>query len=134
LGEYLFFQTSFWGNIYYANLNTNEIVLIASEFEREELSDLSIISEDCIDIANEINEVSQHFFELFPNPANDKIFIQGDYKDDSELVIYSISGCMVTQLSNPDEIDVSMISDGLYIVEIRNVHREVLFRGKLYIN
>lgn len=66
------------------------------------------------------NEVAPKnlIFEVFPNPANDKIFIKKENNDSQKLFVYDIIGKIVLQYENyiPNEININNLTTGTYIV------------------
>jgi hypothetical protein len=64
-----------------------------------------------------INEIiSNDFIKIFPNPANNKIFIQGkDNFQSFQIKILNIMGEVIL-LSNKKEIDISNLPNGVYFV------------------
>jgi hypothetical protein len=70
---------------------------------------------------------------IYPNPFNDKFTISGAGKENNSLVIYDLTGRIVKNIllfSSTNEIDVSDISDGFFLFEIRD-SKAVLAKGKL---
>ena len=71
-----------------------------------------------------INDTSEFKdYVLFPSPANDKIALKFNnhyyYTFDNEIKIYSIDGRLLkTQNSDFDNIDISNLSNGVYIMKI----------------
>lgn len=79
---------------------------------------------------------SPDLFTIYPNPASTiiSVFISGNYKDETLLNIYTITGSMVKSeklLQNQREINVDALSTGIYIVEIKS--REWLRKQKMII-
>lgn len=61
-------------------------------------------------------------FEVYPNPAQDELFIVSEEDEDLEIFIYSASGQMVQhiELKAGDEmIDISKLKDGIYLIKIK---------------
>ena len=57
---------------------------------------------------------------LYPNPVNNKLFIKSQSKQITKVEIYSLLGNIVqSETSNLDEIDVSNLSGGLYIIRVK---------------
>jgi len=59
---------------------------------------------------------------LYPNPATNKIHIVSGGEENAEVYIYSISGQLVHNQKLVDgnqEIDISKLNEGLYIVAIK---------------
>lgn len=60
---------------------------------------------------------------LYPNPSSEIIKIKSDVEEELEVKIYSLTGQLVkkgTFLSN-QSIDVSALSQGLYLVQVNNL-------------
>jgi len=55
---------------------------------------------------------------IYPNPATDFITIDIQKKKPAELKIYNACGILIDKFSNPDRIDVSEYSAGLYFISI----------------
>jgi uncharacterized protein (TIGR02145 family) len=63
-------------------------------------------------------------FEIYPNPAKERIFIIISEKEDVNLTIFNLDGVCVLrrELSNgSNEIDVSTLSKGNYVVKVSGV-------------
>ena len=61
-------------------------------------------------------------FTVYPNPANDILYITSKEDEDVEIMIYDVKGQMVQQVSLPagsDEIDISKLVKGLYLINIQ---------------
>jgi endoglucanase Acf2 len=57
---------------------------------------------------------------LYPNPVNNKLFIKSQSKQITKVEIYSLLGNIVqSETNNLDEIDVSNLSGGLYIIRVK---------------
>ncbi len=72
-----------------------------------------------VSVAVGIGNTETSSFIKYPNPANDKLTIRG--VNSGTAVIYSMVGEKVLQIENDalqQPIDVSMLSDGLYVVTI----------------
>lgn len=71
---------------------------------------------------NTVDLAKEDLFSFFPNPANTSIQIQTENVLD-QIIIRDIAGKVVMMKSNPvtnDNIDVSSLSGGLYIIEARS--------------
>jgi hypothetical protein len=62
---------------------------------------------------NDVDDMAE--FSLFPNPAKDKLFIEGGNFD--KVVLYNVLGKEVLT-SNKKEIDISNLPKGVYNVTI----------------
>ena len=75
-----------------------------------------------ITIVVEHNGIEEHesYFEVYPNPADDKLFISTDLAIE-EVNIFNITGVMVYSNSNVSDnhIDVSNLNKGIYLISIK---------------
>jgi surface protein len=60
---------------------------------------------------------------VYPNPAKDKLFIQGLSKP-SKVSIYNVFGKLVFSKTTSSELDLEGLQSGLYIVKIRDQQKE----------
>jgi len=63
-----------------------------------------------------IDNLNQLDISIYPNPASDKLHIDGLVVQD--VVIYSIDGKEVLNISNQNTIDVSSLSKGVYFIRV----------------
>jgi hypothetical protein len=72
------------------------------------------IQENTNDIINDVT--------IFPNPATDKIYIKTKPNEVIKSIrLFDISGTAIKAQITGNEIDISMLANGLYIIEITNV-------------
>ncbi|MDP2687218.1 MAG: T9SS type A sorting domain-containing protein [Aequorivita sp.] len=58
-------------------------------------------------------------FKIFPNPVSETLFISSKIETIEKLAVYSINGSlMFSKTNNPASIDVSLLSNGIYFLEI----------------
>ena len=69
--------------------------------------------------------------DIFPNPANNKININADIPFQS-VEIYNIEGKQVLSSKNSKSIDVSLLTNGIYIIAIHT--NTSVIRKKLLIS
>ena len=73
---------------------------------------------------NSINEEFQLNYNVYPNPSSGKFTIDNLSNDSYDLSLNNIFGQQVlheTQINNvKKEIDLSLLSKGVYIIEIKN--------------
>ena len=62
---------------------------------------------------------------IYPNPVNDKLFIQG-VSDVSEISIYDLLGKLVLSKTNTSEIDVTNLKKGIYLIKIKDQQKEII--------
>ena len=86
-------------------------------------SGLNVVIGTPTDIVN----IREHDLRVFPNPASDKIYIEG-LKEQTELAIYSVTGAKILAVpaSNDKDIDVSNLPTGLYFVIADNSQRKLV--------
>jgi hypothetical protein len=76
------------------------------------------------------NEFSSIDFSIYPNPAKDKITIQGIHGAELEIIIYSLEGKKVLT-TNKETINTTGLKLGCYIVEVKS--ESFISRKKLII-
>ncbi|MFB6320747.1 M4 family metallopeptidase [Saccharicrinis sp. FJH54] len=67
-------------------------------------------------VATGLEKVAQEIISFYPNPANDKLFINTDKS--YQMKIYDTSGKLVLEASNSKNIDISPLESGIYILKI----------------
>lgn len=86
-----------------------------------------IVDEDIVLAAffefTSVDENGMEAVNLYPNPASDKLYLEG-LKDECEISIYNAIGMMVKTmtLQADSEINISDLPAGLYLVRIGNRH------------
>ena len=58
-------------------------------------------------------------FKIYPNPVQNILYVKGSSEAYS-IEIYSLIGQLVKTVSNANEIDVSLLSQGVYLIRISN--------------
>ena len=64
-----------------------------------------------------VDDQNQLNISIYPNPTNDKLFIQG-LSSSSKVLIYNVLGKLVLSQTISKEIDVKQLSKGIYILKI----------------
>ena len=64
-----------------------------------------------------IDDQNQLDISIYPNPTNDKLFIQG-LSDATEVSIYNILGKEVISTNNTNNINVQALPSGVYVIRI----------------
>lgn len=69
-----------------------------------------------------INPSNKHLFTVFPNPAENNIFIKGEIKSNSNYELYSMLGEKVQngKLKSNMPINIESIKSGIYFLKIQN--------------
>ena len=117
-GGYLFFQTNFGGNIYYAKAPDYTPVVITSELERLDLRLLTLLTPGCFDATSSIKEEEKQQFTVFPNPTSDQFCITDNIYGDFEVNLFTTSGKLEKKIKNSKCINVEDLSKGLYVIEV----------------
>ena len=85
-----------------------------------------IITDGGLDCATaSIEDQNQLEISLYPNPTNDKLFIQG-LSSSSRVSIYNVLGKLVLSQTISKEIDVKQLSKGIYILKIIDEQKETV--------
>ncbi|MDR2824001.1 MAG: leucine-rich repeat protein, partial [Prevotellaceae bacterium] len=66
-----------------------------------------------------VNQIEMQHFKVYPNPATDRIFIDGDVEF-SNVIIYDIFGREVLKSEQTNELNISNLPQGNYIANILN--------------
>jgi len=76
-------------------------------------------------VALSVNGLDLDLFKVFPNPALDKLFIQGLSKP-TKISVYNVLGRLVLSKITSSEVDVDNLQSGIYIIKIVEEQREVV--------
>jgi len=68
---------------------------------------------------NGISRNSKNEFTVYPNPCNDKLFINNPASSDARVSIFDSYGILVINCLTADGIDVSKLTSGLYFARIQ---------------
>ena len=95
------------------------------------LPDASAEIEWCI--ATAISTLSQHLIGIYPNPAQDYLFVRGDFtNEEADATIYNSFGQIVSrkQLTSSDEqmINISQLPTGIYFLLLNDRDRRLPFK------
>ena len=61
-------------------------------------------------------------FTIYPNPANNVLYISSDEEENLEVYIYNVSGQMVQHVTLPagsEKVDISKLDEGIYLINIQ---------------
>jgi len=72
-----------------------------------------------------IDDQNQLDISIYPNPTNDKLFIQG-LSSSSRVSIYNVLGKLVLSQTISKEINVKQLSKGIYIIKIIDEQKETV--------
>jgi hypothetical protein len=61
---------------------------------------------------------SKNQYEIYPNPFNSNISIQGDLNRIEQFKLYTLSGMLISTLQKSKNINLSAMDNGTYILEI----------------
>ena len=71
---------------------------------------------------DKIEENATEKVELYPNPARDRVVIEG--MEAVEVKIYNTSGQMVKCVRGTNEIDVSELPEGMYFITVGDMTKK----------
>ncbi|MEN8826496.1 MAG: BspA family leucine-rich repeat surface protein, partial [Wenyingzhuangia sp.] len=72
-----------------------------------------------------INDQKLTNISIYPNPVNDKLFVQGVLYV-SEISIYDVLGKLVLSKTTSSELDVSNLKKGIYLIKIKDQQKETI--------
>jgi len=72
-----------------------------------------------------VDDQNQLDISIYPNPTNDKLFIQG-LSDATKVSIYNVLGKLVLSQTISKEIDVNNLQSGIYIIKIADEQKEIV--------
>ncbi|WP_083834437.1 T9SS type A sorting domain-containing protein [Aequorivita sublithincola] len=103
--------------IYSADLDQdNDIDIMTTAFD---VTDKVMWFENLTNL--DVSKNTKNKFLLYPNPASNILFVKSETSI-SSIKVYNISGQLVLSKSNVKELNISSLSDGLYIVEIQDFY------------
>jgi hypothetical protein len=70
-----------------------------------------------------INELKNIGFKVYPNPAKDRIYIEG--KGTNEIKLFDVLGNEILN-AKEKEIDVSSLKNGVYFVQVKTDKGEII--------
>lgn len=79
-------------------------------------------------------------WSVYPNPANDVLYIECNVDFDGKIEIYNLMGSKMLQKSvvsngsNKIEMDVSLLKDGVYMLMVRDKENNFIKTQKVIIN
>lgn len=119
-------------NVQLGEATTDEMMLFYFTFSGYENGDESVIfddrthlahHEDCVyDIVSSNNDLSEHHFQVFPNPASKSVRLQHSYSE-GEIVVYNALGQILHReviKENTSSLNVSDWESGLYFITIHS--------------
>lgn len=74
----------------------------------------------CNNVLTNIPKVDHLTTKIYPNPANNIINVEGE--EGLEVSFYDLLGKQILSLNNANQINISNLSEGLYIVELKNTN------------
>ncbi|MGZ3941612.1 MAG: T9SS type A sorting domain-containing protein, partial [Bacteroidia bacterium] len=78
-----------------------------------------LFSNPAVNVSEIKNDI---IFRMYPNPANDKLFIEAPVSERQEVFVYNVNGQMLLskKISGNEEIDLASVSEGVYSINIKN--------------
>lgn len=77
---------------------------------------------DIVETDRKFSGLLEDEFEVYPNPAQDELFIVSEDTEDLEIFIYNAAGQMVQKIElndGEDRIDISKLKTGIYLINIQ---------------
>ena len=75
------------------------------------------------DIFDAVGEVHLSFVEIYPNPAKDKVVVEG--VKSIKVQVYNALGQVVKTVRGTNEIDLSGLVDGVYLVKVKDCEGKI---------
>ena len=66
-----------------------------------------------------IKDIDSNSITLYPNPVKDRLYISGN-SESYDIELFSLLGQRVMTFSNVNEIDVTLLNEGVYLIRISN--------------
>ncbi len=66
-----------------------------------------------------IEDIDSNSIILYPNPVKDRLYISGN-SESYDIELFSLLGQRVMTFSNVNEIDVTILNKGVYLIRISN--------------
>lgn len=82
-----------------------------------------------------VGSVSNYSVKVFPNPATDRLFVDGDITEETTLYITDLLGKQVLAetINANQQVNVSSLTTGVYLVKMVNTAGDVMYSDKLII-
>lgn len=71
-------------------------------------------------IPTSISNINYNHFNIYPNPAENVVYVDGDFKINSFYKIYNFQGKLVQSGELTNQINIEYLNEGLYHVQIEN--------------
>jgi hypothetical protein len=95
-------------------------------------SSASSTAEDFQWIAAGVNEIAEREFIVYPNPAENEVFIQNFQSGKSNVIIYNSTGQMVmsSTFNQPGvhTLSVDELSSGIYTIQVGRMTKRLLIK------
>lgn len=105
-------------------LTTGSTVITASQSGNNNYHPATDVSQVLLIQALDIEGSVISKLKLYPNPTNDYLYIEGN-DNPLTISIYSVSGKKVNSAENTNKIDVKRLSNGIYIIRIKEGLKEI---------
>jgi hypothetical protein len=74
----------------------------------------------CDELFASVDEIEEMKISVYPNPANDKLYIESD-ETDFKMTLIDLTGRIISIETTNSYIDVSFISEGIYILQFESL-------------
>lgn len=81
------------------------------------------IDEDCdgVDLVTSLHEIENGDIRIYPNPANDVVYLDVDGNIDLTVKLYDLHGKLILSQRNPKQLYLNDAPSGLYILEVEDL-------------
>jgi len=120
-------------NVYWGSSTTNEMMMVFSIWSPYQEGDEEILMDSTYVPVNLPKEFSLKSAEIYPNPANNHIYLstQGSDWSNAQVDFYNSSGASLKRLklnTNLEYFDTSELSEGMYVVRLTKGNRTECIR------
>lgn len=74
------------------------------------------------------SEINDQKPELYPNPANGKIYLDGDWNVEKQYRLYNLKGELTAQGQFSEYLDISNLAQGIYIMNISSGEQTITYK------
>lgn len=103
--------------------------------DAEEIPDNGI-DEDCdgIDLISSVHEIANSTISIYPNPSVDIIYVDIHGKLNYKTSLYNLEGKLIYSSCNSNQIHISFLSSGIYLLEIQDISSKQKIVEKIVIS
>lgn len=107
------------------------IVNITDDFGCMAVDTVSLTVDDCLSIF----ETKQNYYDVYPNPAQDKIYFSTNNLEVQKVVIFDLTGSMIleSQINGSTLVKLDSFNNGMYYYKLYNQQNEQIHSGKFIV-